>query len=108
MCFASLARWNTQLKSLAELERRCQGITQEVKLLSERQEVLKGMVEDKIRLQSRATEKYFEQIFEEMKELEEKKSTEALFLVQKKHILMRYQSEKGVKRECCKDRGVRK
>ena len=41
-CIASLARWNTQLKSLAELERRCQGMMQEVKLLSERQEVLKG------------------------------------------------------------------
>ena len=42
---------------------------QEVKLLSEIQEVLKGMVEDKIRLQSKATEKYNEQIFEEMREL---------------------------------------
>ena len=62
---------------------------QEVKLLSERQEVLKGMVEGKIRLQSRATEKYNEQIFEEMKELEReevkgkpcywyRKSTEAI------------------------------
>ena len=67
---------------------------QELKLLSERQEVLKGMVEDKIRLQSRATEKYYEQIFEEMKEPEEKKSKEALLLVQKKYILMRYQNER--------------
>ena len=54
---------------------------QEVKSLSERQEILKGMVEDKIRLLSRATEQYHEQIFEEMKE---KKSKEALLLVQKK------------------------
>ena len=38
-------------------------MTQEVKLLTERQEVLKGMVGDKIRLQSRATEKYYEQMF---------------------------------------------
>ena len=45
--------------------------------------LLKGMVEDKVRLQSRATENYYEQIFEEMKELEEKKSKEALLLVQK-------------------------
>ena len=52
------------------------------------------MVEDKIRLQSRATEKYYEQFFEEMNELEEKKSTEALLLLQKKHILMRCQNEK--------------
>ena len=67
---------------------------QEVKLLSERQEILKGMVEDKLRLQSRATEKYYEQIFEEMKELEEKKSKEALLLVQKKRTLWRYQNER--------------
>ena len=52
VCIASLARWNTQLKSLAELERRCQGMMQEVKLLSERQEVLKGMVEDQVAEQS--------------------------------------------------------
>ena len=57
---------------------------QDVKLSSERQEVLQGMVEDKIRLRSRATEKYYEQIFEEMEELEGKKSKEALRLVQKK------------------------
>ena len=94
MCTASLAIWNTQLKSPAELERRCQGMMQEVKMLSERQEDLKGMVEDKIRLQSRATAKCYEQIFEEMKELEEKKSKEALLLVQKKHTLMRYHCER--------------
>ena len=41
-------------------------------------------MEDKIRLQSKATEKYYEQIFEEMRELEEKKSKEALLLVPKK------------------------
>ena len=67
---------------------------QEVKLLSERQEMLKGMIEDKIRLQRRATEKYYEQIFEDMKELEEKKSEEASPLVQKKHTLWKYQNEK--------------
>ena len=60
------------LKSPAELERRCQSMMQEVKLLSEGKDVLKGMVEDKIRMQSRASEKYYEQIFEEMRELEEK------------------------------------
>ena len=35
-------------------------------LLSERQEIFRGMVGDKIRMQSRATEKYHEQIFEEI------------------------------------------
>ena len=54
--------------------KRCQKMRQEVELLSERQEILNGMVEDKIRLQSRATEKNYEQILEEMKELEEKKT----------------------------------
>ena len=35
----------TQLKVLAELERRCHDLMQEVELLSQRQEVLNGMVE---------------------------------------------------------------
>ena len=47
---ASLARWDTQLKGLVELESRCQDLVQEVKLLSERREVLAGLVEDKSRL----------------------------------------------------------
>ena len=91
---ASLARWDKQLKGLAELETRCQGMMQEGKLSSERQQVLKGMVEDKIRLKSKATEKYCEKIFEDTRELEEKESKETLLLFQKKHILIRYQSER--------------
>ena len=43
MYIASLARWDTQLKGLAELERRCQDPMQEVKLLSEKQGVLVGI-----------------------------------------------------------------
>ena len=62
------------------MEIRCRKWT----LLSERQETLKGTVRDKSRLQSRATEKYYGQIFEEMKGLEEKKSEESLPVVQKK------------------------
>ena len=38
--------------------------------------------------------KYYEQIVEEMKELEEKKSEEALLLVHKKHDSRRYQNER--------------
>ena len=68
---ASRARWDAHLKGLVEVNKRCQNAMQEMKLLSDRQEILKGMVEDKIRLPSRTTEKYFDQIFEEM-ELEEK------------------------------------
>ena len=32
VCIASLARWDTQLKGLVELERRCQELMQEVEL----------------------------------------------------------------------------
>ena len=64
---------------------------QGVKLQSERQEVLAGFVEDETRLQSKATEQCYETMFEEMRELEAKKSKEALVLVQK-HILLRCQS----------------
>ena len=55
-------------KDLAELKRMFQNIMQEVTLLSERQEVLKDMVEDTIKLQNGATENYYEQIFKEMME----------------------------------------
>ena len=51
---ASLARWDTRL---VELERRCHDLMQEGKLLSEKQEVLAGLMEDKSRLQSKATGK---------------------------------------------------
>ena len=62
-CVASLARWNAQLKDLVELERRCRNTRLEVQVLSERQEILKSTMEDKLRLQSRATERYHDLIF---------------------------------------------
>ena len=97
-CIASLARWKAQLKGLVELERRCRDAMQEVRVLSERQDILKNTVGDKIRLQSRATEKYCDQIFEETKELEEKQSEEPLLLVQKRHHLWRYHKERDESR----------
>ena len=72
---------------LAELERRCQDLMQEVKLLSERQEVLVGMVVNKRDMQKAAPKKCQEKMFEEFKELEEQRAREALELVQKKHML---------------------
>ena len=95
---------NAQLKGLAELEKRCQKMMQEVKLSSERQEVLKGMVGDKkIRLQSGATEQYYEQIFEETKELEEKEIKKRLcYLCRKKHTLWRYQKQRDEARKAAK------
>ena len=74
--------------------KRCQNMRQEVNYLSERQEIFRGMVEHKFRVQSRATEKNYEQIFEEMKELEEKKPEEALLIVHEKYFLWRYQNER--------------
>ena len=50
------------------LERRCQELMQEVKLSSEKQEVLAGLVDDKSRFQRKATGKYNETILEEMRE----------------------------------------
>ena len=61
------------------------------------------MVEDKIRLQSRETDKYYEQIIEEMKQLEEKKSEEALQRVQKNTIRGTIRM-KEMKHEGCKEK----
>ena len=99
----SLARRDTQLKRLVELERRCQELMQEVNLLSERQEVLACLMEDRSRLQSKASAKYYETIFEERRELVQKKSTEALVRAQKKRTFCHDVKVKGIERECCKD-----
>ena len=53
---ASLARWDTQLKGLVELD-------------SERQDVLVGVVVSKRDMQKEAPKKYQEKVFEEFKEL---------------------------------------
>ena len=92
VCTASLARWNAQLKGLVELERRFRDTKQEIQVLSERQEIFKNTMEDKLRLQRRETERYHDQIFEEIKELEEKKSEESLRMVQMR----------GMKQEGCR------
>ena len=60
MYIASLARWNTQLKGMVELERRCQGVMQEVQLISERQEVLVDTVVSKRDMQKEVPKKYQE------------------------------------------------
>ena len=65
-------------KGLVELERKCQDTRQEIQVLSERQEIFKSP------LQCRANERYHDQIFEEIKELEQKKSAEALRMVWKR------------------------
>ena len=52
---ASLTRWDAQLKRLMKLGRRCQDLMQEVQSLSERQEVLVGMVVSKRDMQKKYT-----------------------------------------------------
>ena len=86
---ASLSSWYTQLKGSVELERRYQDLTDEVKLLCERQEVLAGTVVSKRDMQKEAPKKYQEKVFEGFKELEEQRAKEALELVQKKHMLIK-------------------
>ena len=69
--------------------------------MRERQEMFESTMEDKLKLQSRATEKYHDQIYEEIKELEEKKSKEALLLVQKRHDIRGYQNDRDEARLQC-------
>ena len=45
-------------------------------------------------MQSRANERLHDQIFEEIKEMEQKKTEEALNLAKKENDLWRYQNEK--------------
>ena len=102
VCIASWARWIAQLQGLVELEKRCQNTRQEVNYLSERRETFRGMVEDKIRMQSRATENYFDQIFEEMKELQERNQTRLCYLCRKSSIYGDIRT-KEMKQEDCRD-----
>ena len=89
-----LGEVDAQLKGLAGLERRCQDLMQEVKLLSERQEVLVGMVVNKRDMQKEAPTKYQEKMFEEFKELRGAKGKRSLELVRKKHVLTKWEAER--------------
>ena len=63
-------------------------------MLSKRQEIFKNTIEGKLRVQSRASERLQDQIVEEMKEMEHKRTEGALQLVRKEHDLSMYQNEK--------------
>ena len=76
------------------LERHCLALREEVEHLSERQEVLTVLMESKINMQRTAPEKYREKIFEELKELEEQRTKEALELFQRKHKLIRWEGDR--------------
>ena len=53
--------------------------------------MLANLMEGKMSMQKVAAEKYKEKIFEELKELEEQKTREALELVQRKHKLVTWE-----------------
>ena len=94
LCIASWARWDAQWKGLVELERRCQDTRREIQMLSKRQEIFINATEGKLNVQSRASEILQDQIIEEIKEMEHKRTEEALELVRKEHDLWKYQNEK--------------
>ena len=75
---ASMAKWEEHLRMLVLLERACLALREEVEHLNEKQEVLAILMEGKMSMQKVALEKYQEKIFEELKELKEPKTREAL------------------------------
>ena len=89
-CMANWARWNAQLKGLAELERRRQDTSREIQML----EIVRNAIEGKLRVHSRASEILQDQIIEEIKEMKHKRTEEALELVRKETDLWNYQNEK--------------
>ena len=76
------------------LERHCLALREDVEHLSERQEVLAIPMEGKMNMQKAAPEDFQRQIFEELRELEEQKTKEALELVQRKHQLFSWEGER--------------
>ena len=77
---AGMARWKDELKGLVVLERQCLALKEERGHLSEKQKVLTCPMENKINMQRTAPEKYREMVFEELKELGEQRTKEALEL----------------------------
>ena len=56
--------------------------------------IFKNAIEGKLKVQSRASERLHDQIIEEIKEMEPKRTGEALELMRKENDLWRYQNEK--------------
>ena len=84
------------------LERECLEQREEIEHFTEKQEVLASVMEGKMSMQQVAPEKYQEKIFEELKELEEQKTREALELVQRKQKLVKWEGEREREQGCCK------
>ena len=90
MYIANLERWDAQLKGWVELERRCQDLMLE--LLSEIQEVPAGMVVSMRDMQKEAksTKRKYSR---NSRSQRSKGQKEALELVQKKHMLIKWEEE---------------
>ena len=96
---AGMARWEEQLRMLIVLERECLELREEIEHLTEKQEVLATLMEGKMSMQRVASEDFQRQIFQELQELEEQKTKEALELVKRVHKLVKWEGE----REASKD-----
>ena len=91
---ASWAICDAQWRGSVDLERRCQGVSREIQMLSKRQEIIQNAIDGRLRVQSRASERLQDQIIEEINEREHTKTEEALQLVRKEHDLWMYQNGK--------------
>ena len=78
---AKMARWEEHLSMLVVLERECLALREEVELLFEKQDLFTFLMEGKVNMQKSAPENYQEKIFEELKEVEDQKTREALELL---------------------------
>ena len=78
---------------LIVLERHCLELREDKKHLTEKQEVA-TVLEGEMGLQKVALEDFQRQIFQELKELEEQKTKEALELVKRKHKLVNWEGDR--------------
>ena len=94
LCIASWARWKAQRKDKS-------GNTN----AEQKDEIFKNAIHGRLRVQDRASERLQDQIIEEIKELEHRKTQEALQWVRTEHDLWMYQNEKE---EAKRRQGARK
>ena len=80
---------------LRVLERECPDLSEAIEQSSEKQELWATLMESKRSLQKVAPEEFQKQIFQELKEVEEQKSKEALELLGRKHKLFRGGRRRG-------------
>ena len=92
---ASVARWEENLRMLIVLERECLDLGEATEQLSEKQEFLATLMGSKKCPQKDVCRKISETDLQELKELEEQKSKEALELFGRKLKLEKLEKERG-------------